>query len=331
MKVLVTGGGGFLGGAIVDQLLARGEAVRSFSRGQYPELAAKGVETVQGDLADPEAVRKAVAGCEVVFHTAAKPGMWGSYESYYRPNVLGTRNVIAACKTEGVPRLVHTSSPSVAHGAGSIEGADESIGIPNSFDAHYPATKAEAEREVLAANGEELKTVALRPHLLWGPGDNHLLPRIVDRAKSGRLRFVGRPSPKVDSTWIGDGAWAHLLAEEELRGQARCAGKAYFVSQGEPWPSDQLINGMLEAAGLEPLDKRIPAGLAWTIGLLCEGVYGALGIQSEPPMTRFLARQLSTAHWYDIGAAARDFGYVPRTSIGEGLAKLREGLATEPG
>ena len=144
MKVLVTGGGGFLGGAIVDQLLARGEAVRSFSRGQYPELAAKGVETVQGDLADPEAVRKAVAGCEVVFHTAAKPGMWGSYESYYRPNVLGTRNVIAACKTEGVPRLVHTSSPSVAHGAGSIEGADESIGIPNSFDAHYPATKAEA-------------------------------------------------------------------------------------------------------------------------------------------------------------------------------------------
>ena len=311
MTVLVTGGGGFLGGAIVRQLLARGEAVRSFARGPYPELAALGVEVVQGDLAEPDDVRAAVAGCDLVFHVAAKPGVWGSYDSYHRPNTLGTKNIVEACRAEGVARLVYTSTPSVVHAGGDLEGVDESAPYATHFETAYPATKAEAEQLVLAASGADLLTVALRPHLIWGPGDNHLVPRIVDRARAGRLRHVGRPSPKVDSTYIDDAARAHLLAADELENTCRCAGRAYFLSQGEPWPVDELVNGILAAAGEPPVERYVPARVAWLVGGLLEVIWTVFRLGGEPPMTRFVARQLSTAHWYDISAAERDFGYRP--------------------
>jgi nucleoside-diphosphate-sugar epimerase len=326
MTTLVTGGGGFLGGAIVRQLLARGEAVRVFSRGAYPELEALGVEVVRGDLAEPIDVDQAVMGCDVVYHVAAKPGVWGSYASYYRPNTLGTLNVIAACRKQGASRLVYTSTPSVVHAGGDIEGLDESMPYAERYATHYPATKALAERAVLAANGEGLATVALRPHLIWGPGDNHLVPRILARAKSGRLRLVGKPSPAVDSTYIDDGARAHLMAADELSGAGRCAGRAYFISQGEPWAMDDLINGILAAADMPPCESWISARMAWWVGAILEGIYTVLRIAEEPPITRFLAIQLSTAHYYDISAAERDFGFRPTVTIVEGLRRLGESL-----
>ena len=190
MTILVTGGGGFLGEAVVRQLLSREDRVRSFSRGAYPNLAADGVEIHRGDLSDRNAVHEAVAGCTAVIHVAAKPGIWGSRRSFWRTNVLGTRHVLEACRRHGVNRLVYTSSPSVVHSSGHSEGADESLPYPTRHLAHYPDTKAQAERMVLAANGPDLSTVALRPHLVWGPGDNHLLPRLVARAKVGRLALV---------------------------------------------------------------------------------------------------------------------------------------------
>ena len=323
MTVLVTGGGGFLGRAIVEALLAEGEIVRSYSRRRYPELEAMGVTCIQGDLSDQGALEAAADGCTTVFHVAALPGIWGAYETYYSTNTLGTRHVIEACRKLRVSKLVYTSTPSVVHGGDDIEGADESLPYPAHFEAPYPETKALAEREVLAANCAELSTVALRPHLIWGPGDNHLLPRIMERAKTGRLRFLGPPSPLVDSTYIVDGARAHILAAKALGPNSACAGKAYFISQGEPWPADRLINGLLAAVGMRPVARYLPPGFALILGAIFELVYRVFRITAEPPMTRFLAKQLSTAHWYDISAAERDFGFVPAFSISSALNELR--------
>jgi nucleoside-diphosphate-sugar epimerase len=326
MKALVTGGGGFLGGAIVRRLVARGDSVRSVSRGDYPALSALGVEQVRGDLADPGAASRAVDGCEVVFHVAAKAGIWGPYAEYHRSNVEGTRNVIAACRARGVRRLVFTSSPSVVFDGRDMEGVDESVPYPRHYEAAYPATKAEAERLVRAADGDELATVSLRPHIVWGPGDNHLVPRLLAKARAGRLRRIGRKRNLIDSTYVDDAAEAHLLAADRLAPGAPIAGKVYFISQGEPWPVWDLINRMLEAAQLPPVTRTVPPALAYLAAAVCEGVARALRLRDEPPLTRFLVREMSSAHWFNIDAARRDLGYRPSLSIEEGIKRLEQSL-----
>jgi len=327
MKILVTGAGGFLGGAIARRLLKRGDDVRSFARNAYPRLVDLGVECVRGDLGDAEAVHKAVDGCDMVYHVAAKPGVWGPRADYYRCNTQGTLNVLDGCAKAGIRHLVYTSTPSVVHGGDHIEGADESLPYPARYSTAYPETKALAERAVLEADSAQLRTVALRPHLIWGPGDNHLVPRIIARAKAGKLRLVGPPSPRIDSTYIDDAARAHVMAGDDLMGAGRCAGKAYFISQGEPWPADELINGILRAAGLPACERYLSPRAAWWVGACLEGVYTLLRRKSEPPITRFVACQLSTNHWYDIGAAERDFGFVPEFSIAMALERLESAFA----
>jgi nucleoside-diphosphate-sugar epimerase len=327
VRALVTGGGGFLGGAIVRQLLARGETVRSFSRQQNGDLENLGVEQRRGDLADAASVADAVAGCDVVFHVAAKAGIWGRFQEYFRANVVGTRNVLAACRRHGVRRLVFASSPSVIGSGHDLKGDNESLLYPKKYTAHYPRTKAIAEAEVLAANGPELATVALRPHLIWGPGDPHLLPRLVVRAKAGRLRQVGDGRNTVDVTYIDNAATAHLLAADRLEPGSPIAGRAYFISQGEPVPLWPFINSILELAGVPPVTRRVPAGVAYAAGAVLESAYGLFRVRSEPPMTRFLAQQLSTSHWFDISAARRDLGYKPTVSTEEGLRRLATWLA----
>ena len=252
LTALVTGGGGFLGLAVVEQLLARGDRVRSFARGVYPGLAALGVEVLRGDLRDAQVVGQACAGCDVVFHVAAKAGIWGRYAVYYEPNVRGTQNVLAACREHGVHRLVYTSSPSVVFDGRSMEGVDESAPYPQKYHSHYSATKALAEQAVLAANGKTLRTLALRPHLIWGPRDNHLVPRIVSQGRAGTLRRVGDGTNKVDTTYIDNAARAHLLAADALETNPQAAGRPFFISQGEPMALSEIINGILAAAGLPP-------------------------------------------------------------------------------
>jgi nucleoside-diphosphate-sugar epimerase len=325
MNALVTGGGGFLGGAVVRQLLDRGDTVRSFSRQRHPAL---GVEQVQGDLADAAAVERAVAGCDVVFHVAAKAGVWGTADEYHRANVIGTENVIAACRKHRVGRLVFTSSPSVVTTGHDIVGGDESLPYPRRYFAHYPRTKAAAERLVLGANGPELATVALRPHIVWGPGDNHLIPRLIDRARAGKLRVVGDGTNMTDLTYVDNAAAAHLLAADRLAPSSPVGGKAYFISQGEPVLVWSFINQILGLAGLPPVTRRVPMAAAYAAGAVLETAYRVLGRTDEPRMTRFLAVQLGTSHWFDISAARRDLGYEPTVSTEEGLRRLGVWLAS---
>ncbi len=322
MTVLVTGGGGFLGGAIVDRLLEREVIVRSFARSANPDLLARGVEVLQGDLADPDAVAGAVAGAEAVIHVGAKAGYWGSVEGYYLPNVIGTANVIAACRAHGIDRLVYTSTPSVVHAGGDVAGIDESAPYPESYTSPYPATKAEAERLVLAANDDDLGTVAIRPHLIWGPGDNQLVPRLIERARQGRLRLVGDGANLIDTTFIDNAAHAHLLALDRLLPGSVIAGRAFFVAQGEPKPMKETLNLLLAAAGAPAVDKHISAPAAARLGTIAERVWRAGRLKGEPPLTRFLAEQLATAHWYDLSSAKQDLGYTPLVTFDEGLARL---------
>lgn len=330
MKILVTGGGGFLGQALCRGLVERGHAVTSFNRGRYPELDVLGVHQLQGDLADGTAVSRAASGVDAVFHNAAKAGAWGSYESYRLANVVGTENVIAACRAHGIGRLVYTSTPSVTHRATHpVEGGTaDTVPYGEGFKAPYAATKAIAERAVLAANGTSLATVALRPRLIWGPGDHQLLPRLVERAKAGRLRLVGDGANRIDTTYIDNAAQAHFDAFDQLAVGAACAGRAYFISNGEPKPVREIVNALLAAAGAPPVTKHVPFPLAYAIGAACEAAWTVLPLRGEPPLTRFLAEQLSTTHWYSMEPATRDFGYVPRISIAEGLERLRRAWRT---
>ncbi len=326
MRALVTGGGGFLGSAIVRGLIARGDEVHTFARGAYPELSLLGAHTVRGDLRDADAVCAATAGCDVVYHVGALAGIGARGREYAETNIGGTANVLAACRAHGVPRLVYTSTSSVVATHDGIAGGDESLPYPARYESPYAATKAAAERAVLAADGLELATVALRPHLIWGPGDTQLGPRIVERGRRGRLRFVGDGTNLVDSTYIDNAVSAHLAAADRLHPGAAISGRAYFVSQGEPRPIRDLVLGVLAAAGVDNVPGTVPFPVAYALGALAEGVFVLTRRPTDPPMTRFLARQLATPHWFDIAAARRDLGYIPAVDIATGMVRLREHL-----
>ncbi len=331
MKALVTGGGGFLGRVIVQQLLEEGYAVRSFSRGSYPWLEALGVEISRGDLVEAEAVQEACQDCQIVFHVAAKAGIWGNKDAYYRANVTGTDNVISACRALGISRLVYTSTPSVVFEGRNLDGVDERVPYAQDYKSAYPATKATAERMILAANDERLATVALRPHLIWGPGDTHLVPGILARGRAGRLRRIWKASNLVDFTYVENAAQAHLLAAARLSPGSPIAGRAFFISQDEPVPLWDVINRILEAAGLPAVTRTVSPRVAYAAGWLCELLYGRLGLKGEPPMTRFLAEELATSHWFDISAARQELSYQPKVSVEEGLERLKVWLDAEGG
>jgi 2-alkyl-3-oxoalkanoate reductase len=331
MHALVTGAGGFLGRYIVEALVARGDRVRGLARGEYSALQSLGVEMIRGDLADRQIVTFACQGIDCVFHAASRVGIWGPWREYYSVNVVGTQNVLDACRACGVGRLVFTSSPSVTFDGRGQCGVDESAPYSGRWLAHYPRSKALAEQAVLAADCRSgLRTCALRPHLVWGPRDHQLTARLVERARSGSLRRVGNGTNLVDMIYVENAAEAHLGAADALespRAKAHSpAGRAYFLSQGKPVNCWQWIDEILALVNLPPVQKSTSLAVARRVGLACEAIWTITGRQTEPPMTRFLASQLATSHWFDVSAARRDFGYQPRVSTDEGMRRLGQWL-----
>jgi nucleoside-diphosphate-sugar epimerase len=330
MKVLITGGGGFLGSHLARRLFGRGDDVTVLGRSTYPQFD-KSIHCIQVDIRDRDALTRALKGQAVVFHTVAIPGIWGDYNDFYQTNVVGTDNVIAACRAQNVKKLIYTSSPSVVFGQEDLEGVDESVPYPKTYLCHYPKTKAMAEQQVMQADGNALATVCLRPHLIWGPGDPHLVPRLIERARRNKLIRVGDGTNRVDMIYIDNAVEAHVQACDRLEPEGNVAGNCYFVSDGKPVVLWNWIDDVLKKLGLPPAEHSVSFKTATLLGALLEGIYGLLRVKKEPPMTRFLAAQLATSHYFNISRAQRDFGYNPVVSSEEGMDRLVEYFIRQEG
>lgn len=325
-KVAVTGGGGFIGKALVRALVNRGVEVTVIGRNPYPDLTSLGVRCVRGDIREPGILAEALRGCDTVFHVAAKAGIWGPRHEYFAINCTGTANVVAACRAQQVGRLIYTSTPSVVFDQNDLAGVDESTPYASRPLCAYAASKILAEREVLAANCEDLRAIALRPHLVWGPGDRHLIPRLLERGRVGSLRIVGAGDNQVDIAYIDNVVHAHLLAADNLCTIGSGAGQAFFIGQERPvalWP---WINGLFVRLGIPPVTRRVPLTVAYGAGMILEGLHGMIGTANEPRMTRFLACQLAQSHWFSHRKAERVLGYRPLVGTEDGVERLVDWL-----
>ena len=318
-SALVTGGGGFVGKAVVKQLLQHGIEVRVIGRNRYPDLENLGVNSYIGNLADEDSIMCACKGVDVVFHIAALAGIWGPWEDYYTTNILGTENVIRACQVNNVAALVYTSTPSVVFDRKDIVAGDESLPYPSSFLCSYAKSKVRAEKAVL--NNILTPSCALRPHLVWGPSDPHLLPRLLHAGRKKQLKIVGDGTNLVDISYIDNVAHAHLLAVQNLTQEQTAVGQAYFISQGEPVNLWNWINELFELMGVERITKNISYQAAYKIGASFELIYKILGKKNEPKMSRFLAEQLAKSHYFSCEKASKDLGYNPVVSTEEGLRR----------
>jgi nucleoside-diphosphate-sugar epimerase len=327
MKTLVTGGGGFVGGALCRRLRELGHDVTALGRRPNPALDTEGIRTAIHDLALPDAaagLARLLAGVDCVFHTAAHVKMWGPREAFVRGNIDATNSIIAACRAAGVPRLVFTSSPSVVAADHDLRGIDESQPYPARYRALYPETKAAAERAVLAAHGTELRTIALRPHLIFGPGDTNLVPTILKRARAGRLVQVGDGKNLVDLTYIDDCVSAHVLAAAALDERSSAGGRAFFISQGTPVSLWEWIGRVLALHDAPPVRRRISTTTALLLATVAETVWKTCGLASDPPLTRFLAEEMATDHWFNIDAARRELGYAPSCNVWDATNRIKK-------
>jgi 2-alkyl-3-oxoalkanoate reductase len=325
-RALVTGGGGFVGLAIVERLATEGIETTVVGRHSYPDVEALGARCLVGDIRDPHFMNRAAAGHDTVFHVAAKAGIWGSRDDYFSINVGGTENVISACRKNGVRSLVHTSTPSVVFDGRSIAGGDESLPYSRNPLCHYAASKILAEQKVLAGNGGGLKTVALRPHLVWGPQDTQIIPRLLERGRRGSLRIVGQGNNKVDISFIDNVAAAHILAAKNLEETGSAAGEAFFISQGRPVVLWRWINELFDRIGVPRVSKKMSFRTAYRLGWLLENLFSLLRLKKEPGMTRFLAEQLAESHWFSIDKARSVLSYRPEVSMEEGMNRLVQWL-----
>lgn len=331
MKVLVTGASGMLGGGVARALAARGDEVTVLQR-RPSGLAEQGIREVLGDIADPDAVSRAVEGQDAVMHLAAKVDVTGRWADYVRANVVGTRTLIGAVVRHDVPRLVHTSSPSVAHAGSSIVGDGAGPADPERARGNYARSKAISERIALAADaraqrdGRGPAVVVLRPHLVWGPGDTQLVARVIRRAQAGKLPVIGSGAALVDTLYIDNAVDAFVAALDRVD-QVR--GESFVVTNGEPRPVSEIFASWARAGGADPAPTRLPVRPALLAGTVVDGItairerLGTLD-PADPPLTRFLVEQLTTAHWFDQRRTREALDWTPRVSLDEGFARLAE-------
>lgn len=321
-RALITGGGGFVGSYIVRLLRQRDIECLVVGRSRYPEIEALGVECIRGDISDSAFLLDCCREVDTVFHVAALAGIWGKWDDFYRINVQGTENVLKACKKNKIRHLVYTSTPSVVFNGEDILNGDEGLPYAERFLCHYARSKVMAEKMVLAESGKELRTCAIRPHLVWGPGDPHLIPRLLERGRQKQLKKVGDCTNLVDISYVENVAEAHILAALNLESRGTASGQAYFISQGEPVNLWQWIDDLFERLDVPPVEKRVPFTLAYAAGTFLEGLHRIFLPEKEPRMTRFLAEQLAKSHCFSIAKARDELGYSPLISTEEGMKRL---------
>lgn len=323
MRAVVTGGGGYIGQHIVRQLLDRHDEVLVLGRRRYPDVEAWGAAGAQTDLTtdDPDLPRH-LEGADVVFHVAALPPYFAPKRVFVATNVDGTRRVLEACRAAGVPRLVFTGTPSSTFDGGHAEGATEAdCPYPPTFLTPYAETKARAEQMVLGANTDDLATTSLRPHLVYGPEEPHMLPRVLARHRAGRLPRIGDGTNRMGLTYVDNAAAAHIQAADALDPGSPNAGKAYFVTDPEPVVFWDWVQAFLTGLGEAPIRRHVSRRTAHRLGAVAEALWRVLPLPGEPPMTRFVATALATSHWYDLSAARSDFGLDHPVDGDEGLAR----------
>lgn len=318
-RVVVLGGSGFVGRALVQRLVGEGIETTVVARNAFPEADALGVRFLSGDIGDVEFLKNSLAGHDTVFHLASKTGLWGEKDAYHRTNVVGTQNVLDACRANNVSALVYASTPSVVYQKDDLCGVNERTPYARNFLCEYARSKALAEKMVLEANSDALKTIALRPHLVWGPGDTNLIPRLLGQARCRQLKRVGDGHNLVDVTYIDNAVDAFILAAQNLHGPASGAGKPYFISQGEPVNLWNWLNKFFRRLDIPIIEESIPFQKAYLMGAFMEKAFPLARIKREPCMTRFLAVQLAKSHWFSIENANRDLGYFPKVSTAEGI------------
>ena len=329
MKVLVTGAGSLLMREVAVALAARGDEVVCMQRREACFPAGVRIPQELGDITNLGAVSKAMNGCDVVVHGAARVGVLGTWSEFYNTNVVGTQNILSAASTLGVSRIVHVSTPSVAHVGSSLVGAIATPAVTGHKRAFYAESKAMAEIEALNANNNSCAVVAIRPHLVWGPGDTQLVGRIVQRAEANRLAMVGSGDALIDSTYIANAVSALVAAVDALQIGASCAGKAYVIANGEPRTVRELMQKICDAAGVPFQPKKVPLSVALIAGSLVERIWPRIG-KGEPPLTRFVAEQLGTAHWFDPRPAAHDLKWSPTVTLDEGFLELHQWFLEQP-
>lgn len=308
-----------LGGAVAQLLRDKGHHVRTFQRG----ASAGATDEVRGSLTDRAAVSRAVDSMDAVIHLAAKVSFTGQWEDFIATNILGTSNLLEAAKDSGVKDFVFVSSPSVAHFGDALAGAGAGEADPLKARGFYARSKAAAELNALGSDSAQLRVTAIRPHVVWGPGDTQLVERVIQRAKAGRLPLLDQGAALIDTTYIDNAAAAIVRGLERMD---HAHGRALVVTNGEPRPVGELIAGICTAGGAPARKLNVPGWLARGAGSIIEKAWLAAGsrnlVHDEPPMTRFLAEQLSTAHWFDQRETHEVLDWKPEVSIDDGLRRL---------
>ncbi len=322
----VTGGSGFIGGRLIERLVADGWRVRALARSDASAgvVADRGAEAVRGDLADVAAMADGAHGCDVAFHAAAHLGDWGRPEDFERGNVQGSANVVEACRRAGVRRMVHVGTEAAVLAGQPLVNADETVPLRPDSKALYSSSKARAEALVLAANGDGLETVVVRPRFVWGRGDTTLLPRMVEMAQSGRFAWIGGGRHSTSITHVDNVVEGLVLA-----GDGAVPGHAYFVTDGEPVVFRDFITELLATQGVKAPTRSVPAPIARAVAATGERLWRTLPLRGEPPLTRFVVWVSSLDTTLDDSRARREFGYAPVITHEQGLAELAE--AAGPG